>query len=762
MRRPSLPAAALFAVAAILPAEAQAAPQVVGFVASAFGAGGAFAAGTGLAAGAAAGTAFFGTAVGQLVLGVGLSLVSRALAPRPQQPTPADRMANFAQPISYAETVYGRARKGGPVGFTGFVKAGYWQNDSDSRIAGYPAGASPAGWTRYSNDKRRRFWAPILAAHPIEGVVTHYLDERAVTLGADGWSDTGPTTNYARVTVYDGAAGQAADETLVNVFAGWTTAHDMAGLSYAVLMARKASQEDFARVYPNGRQWDYTPVIDGHNGIPDPRGEGAISHTANAALVLNHWITEGLGRDGLTDAELSAEAAACDVEVSTRYEGARAKWEINGILSDEQDFEQQRAQLAAACDAFFYETPDGRIGFRVGRYTAPTVTLTESDFFTLEITEGQWGANAPTEVVPTYIEPENAWRQSPGGEWVIEAADIPRREEPQLFLVASHNQAARVAKRIAKALRPKYAIRASLGMIGYDLIGERFLRVTHSELGIDEVVEVARLTRDGPALFSLEAQTVEPADFDFDHETEEPERPALGAAAPEAVADVELSPVATPVISTSGDARVRISWGDIEDDETVAVRYREVGASEWLTVHSAAGASEIELHLPDKTDMEIQTRLRSGALNGFAGPWAPDPALAFSSQADPTAPGAIASVALATNLPTLGLVAGGGLGLASGAELGLYAEAGVLVQWETPNDDHHAATRIYRASYAAGTSSFLFADAASVRVDQGAPAIARQWADSGRTAGVHVYWLESLNRSGVAGVRSGPHSIELF
>ena len=160
MRR-SLLIGALLATTALTPTDAKAAP-VVGWVAGAVGVSSGAAAGLGIAVGSgtafATGAAFALTAVGGFVvrtgLALGLSAIAQKLAPKPPIPTPAAQMVNYAQTISFAERVYGRTRKGGPLAYTAF-------------------------------GNNRRYYVPILAAHPIQGIVEHFLDERSATLTAE-------------------------------------------------------------------------------------------------------------------------------------------------------------------------------------------------------------------------------------------------------------------------------------------------------------------------------------------------------------------------------------------------------------------------------------------------------------------------------------------------------------------------------------------------------------------------------------------------
>ena len=205
-------------------------------------------------------------------------------------------------------------------------------------------------------------------------------------------------------------------------------------------------------------------MIDGNNQIYDPRDQ-TTGYSNNAALVMAHWIVNVLGQS-VDWTEVGIEADACDQIVTNGDGTTQPKWTINGAISDGDDYESQRAQMAAACDAFIYERTDGKVGFKVGRWIAPTVTLDASDFYAFELAEGTWGADAPSEVVVQYTEPQNAWRESPTGTWIEDTTSRRVREEAALYMVSSHNQAVRVAKRIAKTKRAQYQLSGTIGLKG--------------------------------------------------------------------------------------------------------------------------------------------------------------------------------------------------------------------------------------------------------------------------------------------------------
>ncbi|WIY25112.1 fibronectin type III domain-containing protein [Parasedimentitalea psychrophila] len=591
MRR-NLLFAALLGSTMLTPQRAEAGP-VVGWIAGSLG----VAAGSALATTAAygLGASFAGTVIGgfvvKTVVAIGLSALAAQLVPTPSIPSPGARMVNFAQPVAYAEWVYGRSRKGGPLGFTGF---------SDGK----------------------RYYVAILAAHPIEGIVQHWLDERIVTLFSEADPAKSniaesPIKGYGRITAFTGDPGQQADPGLNAAFAEIAAAHDFKGLSGAVLWAARPPQSSFTQIYPDGRQWAYAPVFDGKKDIYDPR-DGLSRFTSNAALVFADWVVNVLGRD-VDWAEVADEADASDV-VALDSEGIpRKRWEINGTLSDEQEFEAQRAQMAAACDAFVYERADGKVGFTVGRWIEPELTLGPEDFLALELIEGQWGADAPDEVAAVYTEPDNGWRETPSGTWVERQVAMPVRDEPQLFMVTNHNQVSRLNKRLARTKLSQYQLRGTLGMKGYEILGgrsggraHRFARVIHPEMGIDIYIEVGELARESVGIFTLTANSVRPEDFDFDAATEEPRRPVYDGV----VSDASI-PVPTGfAVSAAAAGSATVQW-DVQDAAYVMdLQYRTTAVSSaWVLVSAAAGQGALQVSgLLSGAEHEIQIRNRTNGL----------------------------------------------------------------------------------------------------------------------------------------------------
>lgn len=544
-----------------------------------------------------------GSVLGKTLVSIGLTyasnLLTRALAPDVQGPKPSENLVNYAQPVSYWERVYGRTRKGGPLAFTGF-------------------------------NVGKRHYVVIIASHSTRGPVQHYLDERSVEVSAvtgNVLNTAIGTYGYGNIRAYTGQPGQLADQVLKNNFPGqWTDAHDMAGFSYAAIWAQRPKPQRFSSVYPNGREWNYAPVWEGCDTIFDPR-TGTRGYTANAALVIADWIVEVLGEE--VDWDLVAEEAnVCDEQGLNRAGNPVSRWRINGTLNESMDVETQRSMLAMACDAFFYEGLDGKIGFRVGRWTEPSVTLTDADFLSLNVTTGSWGDQSPSEIVVQYVEPGTGWREAPSAPWTIDGRGELNREVKTCSMVTNHTQAMRLAKRFSRIERAQYRVSGTMRMVGYEVMGQRFVRFKSDALGIDTYLEVDTLRRAEDGItFDIEARSVAPDDFAFNGLTDEPARPDYN------------TPVSTDAVPVPAGVFVRrldgyagathaVSWTGQDEAYVQQVQYRQIGTSTWTILSVPADQSEVVLaSLLPGVEYQVQVRNVTGA--GRESEWAPVPPTTF-------------------------------------------------------------------------------------------------------------------------------------
>lgn len=699
---------------ALAPTPAQAGPALLfiqGLLASGglYGfAGGAIASALGGAAawGFAAGSFLFGSVLGNLVLSLGLSAISSALTPKPQITSPSDRMVNFAQAITPMDSVFGLTRKGGPYALSSFQ---------------HP----------------RRHYCVILAAHEIDGVDSWYIDDRLVEVDGAGLVTTEPYDSTAvSLRAHLGAAGQTADAQIVAAVPEWTSAHDMAGLAYVAAWAARVANDRFSDVYGNSPATGpvITPVIRGAK-VYDPRTD-TVAYSNNAQLVWAWITTERLGQSVDWD-DVAIEADACDVLVTNTGGGSQRKWTINGSFADNVDYESLRAQIIAACDGYMYERPDGTLGLQVGRYVAPTITLTEDDFLSLAVAERDWGLTAPTEFVGRYPEPDFDFRESSTSTLILDAEAVPVRQQVALYFVDSHNQAARVIKRIARSRRADYSLRAQIGAIGYEILGgnggkgHRFVRVLAH--GFDFVADIGKLSRGESALtFTLEATSAAAEDYDFDAATEEGTRPARS----EPTNDNTVPPPSGLAGTAVDGPGIAWEWDAPSDALSLEFRARVSGAAVWepsLTFSQGETLFTL-LGLVDGESYEAQVRHVTAARR-------------FSAWSSTVTVVAVASATPPDDLQTFTAIESSGDG---------------ALDWQNANDPAHAGTRIYRADYAAAYAGpFDIADGVLIATEYGAPNAVQSLTDPALAVGVHAYWAAPINSSGIAGTLAGPQTFEI-
>lgn len=662
----------------------------------------------GATAGFTAGVTFGSSALGSFlvrtVVGIGINALARRLADRPEVP-PSTVMGNFAQPVSYWQWVLGRRRVGGPIGFTGFA-----------------TGRDVVTLTNGS----MRHYSPVFAVHSCAGVHAHYIDEREVEIDPNGLVTTAPVAGYYRIRPFLGQPGQVADAELKDKFTGITDAHDFAGLTGAHIWAMRAPAHLVSQVYPTGRQGSYTPVLDGADTVYDPRS-GTTGFTRNAALLIAHWAVEILGR-GVDWDEVAAEADICDLSVTGWNDETHPKWQIGAILTADEDFEDQRARLALACDAWFYEHADGKVGFKVGHWRAPVVTVTDGDFLSLEYSSGQTGSGAPDSIAVRYTEPANNWREAVSAAYQI--TDGIKREEREVYAIPSHNQAWRVAARSGRAARPDWRVRGTLTMAGRRLRGHRFVRLVSAQMGLDMVVEVDRLTRSADRMsWQIEAHSVTEADFD-PASYPEPEPPAFQSL--EGAASAAPVPTGLRGDGDQGGAMVW-TWAAQPADYAQELRHRLVGASTWTVVSITDGSATAALS-GYSYGQQVEAQVRNTVTVGVDSDWSATVTETYASNA--TAPAALEFFDVETN------------------------GAGILVSYATPDDSNFWAFELLAGPVGSGIGSASVKKTVHADPDSGTPSapetVGFTMSEMGLSSQNYDWFARPINGSGVAGTASGP------
>ena len=245
------------------------------------------AAGGAFAAAVAAQTAFtFAAFATSFAIGAGLSMVSRALAPKPNI---GSQMRGITQttrePAGTRKIIYGKMRVGGNVVYI-----------AHSGV-----------------DNKYLHLAVVFATHHITAYDEVWFNDNKIWTATGGFqSDWG--TYVTMDTTKLGTAAQTASSVLTGTI-NWTADHKLSGLAYLAFKL-EWNQDKFPQGVPN-----ITAVIRGKR-VFDPR-TNVTGYSTNPALCLRDYMLDqsyGLGESNLNIDSTALEAAAdlCDEQVGVK------------------------------------------------------------------------------------------------------------------------------------------------------------------------------------------------------------------------------------------------------------------------------------------------------------------------------------------------------------------------------------------------------------------------------------------------------------
>ena len=299
---------------------------------------------------------FLGTSAAftAFAIGAGLSLVSRALAPKPSF---GEQLRGITQttrdPAGSRKLVYGQMRVGGQVVF--IANSGN-QNDYLHLVIAF-------------------------ASHEIESYEEFWFNDKQVYVNNavdSSWSDV------VTITKFDGTQ-TTADSTLTAVSSKWTSNHILNGIAYAHFKL-KWDQDKFPQGVPN-----ITAVIKGKK-VYDPRDSNQSAtdsstwtFSQNPALCLRDYLVDGkygLGEDRLLidSTALTNAANLCDETQESAvniYSTGTKRYELNGVIDTGNNIKDNIEQMLSAMGGKFTFS-GGKYFIDGAEYRTPTITLDES------------------------------------------------------------------------------------------------------------------------------------------------------------------------------------------------------------------------------------------------------------------------------------------------------------------------------------------------------------------------------------------------
>lgn len=668
------------------------------------------------------------TALGYAIFGGALYLASSFLAPdKPSVPKPSDGAYNLKQNVPPRTYVLGTVKKGGDYAFL----------EERSGVA---------------------YHVMVWACHRVQGFVTHYAHDQALTLDGSGNVTnqfmTGSTPNV-NIQTRVGLNAETAYANVSSVFPEiWGSAYRGDGLATVMMQVSTVDQEDYLDVFPN--QMPEHSAIGNGALLYDPRkdstqgGSGSHRYTnpdtwefsRNLALMrLWHLCHPVGGKMSYSDMYLPDwvnAANVCDQNVTNRAGGTESRYHGGIWFRANNDPVEIGRTIDEAGEMVVYERADGKIGVHAGEFVAPDVTLSASNLFSVRVDKNQRKANTVLAVRGRYVNPANAYNTEDaaiyGDPYGVVEDTTERTKTFENVAIQSHNHCQRKQKLVFKrsnARRVTIVADYTAGNVR-QLPYRRFVTVNYPSRGlVNSTIEITSTpTIDLRNMrISFSGIVVGSDLYDFDAATEEG---APGDVAPILEDEGVPTPsgfsvsIQTEVVSGGATAAFALAtWDASAPTLSYALEFDRVsGSTGAATVLSESGATQVRTpYLADGVQYKFRLRAFGG---GTPSDWTDYQTL--TATADPTPPGVV-----------VGASATGGAAQAN-------------FSWTAPNSANYAAARLYV------NTSNTFTGATLVATEYGPPNISDGRVVTGLSAGTKYGFIVAINASGVPAAEVGTGS----
>ena len=306
----------------------------------------------------------WGTAAAAFAIGAGLSMVGRAIAPKPKLSTGASLAGlttTVREPATSKKLIYGRTRIGGTIVYVDTT----------------------------GTDNEYLHFVVVLAGHEIDAYEAVYFNDEKVWQGTyqSGWG------SYARIKFYKGDQ-TTADSNLVSESTPWTSNHILNGNAYMYVRLKYDADQ-----FPNGIP-NISAIVRGKK-IYDPRQDSTSTHydasvgvnthrvndastwtwSQNPALAVRDYLVDtqyGLGETAaaINSAALVTAADYCDVDTDTNSDPIPAL-QINGVVDTANSRKENIDSMLSAMGGMLVYS-GGQYYVRAAQYLTPSVTVDET------------------------------------------------------------------------------------------------------------------------------------------------------------------------------------------------------------------------------------------------------------------------------------------------------------------------------------------------------------------------------------------------
>lgn len=312
------------------------------------------------------------------------------------------------------------------------------------------------------NPKNDHLWQVVmLQARETDSFVTHYLDNRAVTLDGSGWVQTpAKWKDKVRIFTKDGSHSTAFSGMTSAFPSEWTSNHVGNGMTLVAIQQKPVGPRALRSTYPNGIL-SYSATIDGVK-VPAWNAYKAAdwTYSSNAArVVLWHLLDAeagyGLWRGDINLNSFRLHQILCSQSVSLSGGGTESRYTTHGIISYDRPRVDTLRDLLRNCDADLRLDADGLLEI-VPLHQVQDHVLTDDKVVAFVMARGIPEEQRVNSVVANYVEPGLAYQPNtaPAKQFTLAAGEARNVRQLALPYCRSGTQAQRLAKRELYRLNP--------------------------------------------------------------------------------------------------------------------------------------------------------------------------------------------------------------------------------------------------------------------------------------------------------------------
>lgn len=313
------------------------------------------------------------------------------------------------------------------------------------------------------------------------------LDERIVTVEPDGNINTSPIDGKVEVEFRLGSASQLHYDRVAEIFPEiYDATHRCRGCITVMVKANKVKTEKITDVYPN-RLPQLVPVAR-RNKVFDPR-TGLTAYSANLPLIFRNYLVDldgaGLPASMIDEDDFELAADIGDELLATSGGGTVRRYHGQLDYKLEEEPIDIIERMITATDGRLFLKRSGKIGYRAGKYVAPTVSIPDAVIVSYSLKDSSGPLREGTEVTVRYQNKLARHTEATCDPWIIDA-DGTRKPIPiQAYEIQEHHHARRVAKRRAQRATARWRGTIVTDLFGLEAWEEQYIYLEVRDLGID-------------------------------------------------------------------------------------------------------------------------------------------------------------------------------------------------------------------------------------------------------------------------------------